>query len=101
MKIKTSVSVLDLFRYDSLRTISIFVSLSYFINHICFLSYNAVIEHVGLNPAINSAVLYISEILAIPLLIAMVPFYRRLVLFNFSLGCAVIFSVAAHFLVVP
>ena len=101
MEVKKSVSVFDLFRYDSLRTISTFISLSYFINHICFLSYNAVIDHVGLTSAINSAVLYISQILAIPLLIVVVPFFRRLVLFHFSLGCALLFSIATHFIIVP
>ena len=101
MQIKNSISVLDLFRYDSLRIVSIFLSLSYTVNHICFLSYNAVIEHVGLTPVINSAVLYTSEIVAIPVIIAVVPFFSRLFLFHVSLGCAVLFSTAAYFVTVP
>ena len=101
MQIKNSISLLDLFRYDSLRIVSIFLSLSYTVNHICFLSYNAVIEHVGLTPVINSAVLYTSEIVAIPVIIAVVPFFSRLFLFHVSLGCAVLFSAAAYFVSVP
>lgn len=66
-----------------------------------YMSHLAMIMHIGLTPTINSFVISISELSAIPLAVLIVPHFPRIKLSGFVLGLCVLASLATGFIKVP
>ena len=92
---------IDFFTFPSLRKDAIYITLAFVTVDIVYLAHNVVIDHLGLSLEVNSVVMSLAELLAIPIAIYVIPYFKRLTLSGVMLGLTVIISFATAWVDVP
>ena len=99
--IKTFTSPLDLIKYPSLRSTSIFIVFIFMFSDMLFLFPSSVIDRIGVNPKFNALIIGLGELSCFPWAVFLIPKLETKKIFWTTFACGSILSFITSFIHVP